>query len=281
MIIGVLKGGLGNQLFQYAAVRNLAKLKKTHYYFDLGELVSDRNRQLSIQHLLNVEIKSADVFLVNHKTVNDKVANFYLLNRFRNYLKPWYLKLYIKEREGQSLKFFNQFPGNCILDGYWQNQGFFKEIAADLRMELTSSINSKAENYVAVHFRGGDYLDHEKKDYHGNATESYYQNAFEHMKRKWPDAVFHLFSDTPHHFKYNFFKKYQTEWQPVQADVKDLKKMASYQNFIIANSSFSWWAAWLGASRTGLVICPSQWYKGKSLAQVNPALDEWTKLKPW
>jgi len=282
MIIGVLKGGLGNQLFQYAATRNLAHLKQTNFAFDDSELKSDEKRVLSVQHFFDLKM---DLRVTAENEENATAAQIApknnIINKLNNSFKPWYSKRYIKEKEGESLKVFPKFPVDCILDGYWQNEGFFKEIADDLRKDFKINENPLLQNYIAVHFRGGDYLDEDKKDFHGNATEKYYFQAFELAKKKFPNAIFHLFSDTPQHFHFQFLEKYQTVWQSVLSDVEDLRKMATYKNFIIANSSFSWWAAWLGAKSDGLVICPSLWYKHKKLKKVSPALSVWTKFTPW
>jgi len=279
MICGILKGGLGNQLFQYAATRNLAHLKNTHFTFDTTELLADKKRTLSVQHFFDLKIETGAESKSNIATQTKSSTK--IIERLNSSFKPWYTKQYIKEREGESLKVFPKFPTDCILDGYWQNEGFFKEIEVDLRKEFNIANNPLLQNYVAVHFRGGDYFDNDKRAYHGIASEMYYLRAFEHVKKKFPNVIFHLFSDTPQYFHFDFLEKYQTVWQPVLSDVEDLRKMATYKNFIIANSSFSWWAAWIGAGKDGLVVCPSLWYKHKKLKKVNPTLKEWTQLTPW
>jgi hypothetical protein len=268
MIVGVLKGGLGNQLFQYAATRNLARMKKSDFSFDVSELAAEENRHLAIHNLLE-------------SPINFESTAPSFLRRMKSVFKPWYQKSYIKEKEGETLGVFPKFPDNCKIEGYWQNESFFKEIGSDLKEEIGIVPNVEVANCVAVHFRGGDYLAVDKKHFHGNPEENYYKEAFKFMSIKIPNVVFHLFSDTPEQFNLEFLKDYDTEWQQVQSDAEDLKKMATYQNFIIANSSYSWWAAWLGANKNSAVVCPSFWYKHKSFEKLSPALSEWKKIAPW
>ncbi len=274
MICGILKGGFGNQLFQYAAVRALAKFKNIDYCFDIDALETDAKRDFALQDLLNLDGKICKNAIIKRPNIFKRVIEK---------LGPWYLRHYIVEVENKTLPYFEQFPNNCIIEGYWQNQGFFKHFDNELHTLLSKKIKKDAQaNCVAVHFRGGDYLERNIAAYHGNLTENYYQEAFKLMAKKIPNVQFVLFSDTSQHFQFGFLKDYNAQWHQTVSDVEDFLAMASYQNLIIANSSFSWWAAWFNSkSLENTIICPDKWFKQQEKQGQHPALDNWIRVQAW
>ncbi len=192
--------------------------------------------------------------------------------------EDWYRRKYIREKEAETEALFYQFPKNCIIDGYWQGVPFFKYISQDLKSELNRE-KQQADNCVAVHFRGGDYIDEpETNQYHGLPGEVYYQRALEYVTNQIPDAEFHLFSDSPEKFQYPFLEKFPCQWVEEQDEVLAMERLLTYRHFVLANSSFSWWPAWQNTRKNSIVIAPLQWYRFPKLRDYSPALEEWIKL---
>ncbi len=155
----------------------------------------------------------------------------------------------------------NEIPeveGNVKLYGYFQSSKYFPLIAPDIckiiRLKQCVKLDS---NIVIVHARRGDYM--HKVQFHGPLTESYYSNAVAIMKQRVKDPTFVLFSDDPGYWK--TISTFKDEKHVVYSDpneINTLTFMSSAQNFIIANSTFSWWGAKLSGSKN--VIAPAHWF---------------------
>ncbi len=266
MIYALLKGGLGNQLFQFAAAKTQAKLHATNCQFVLNEQsISD------INCLLKEPVKTTTLIKLNRPFI------FRLLDQFR----PLNQRFYLKENQQQK-PIFIKFPLNCFLDGYWQDPVFFMH---QIRMEdlIHWNFTPNPISDVAVHFRGGDYFSSNNKTILGNLPELYYQQAFEKIQSLVNNPVFYLFSDTPETFQFKFLKRYHCVWVNNNSPQKDLMAMSNFTHIIIANSSFSFWAAFLFHQDKNTVICPDKWFLSEKLKNVNPAkrLSNWIKIPSW
>lgn len=168
----------------------------------------------------------------------------------------------------------------CVLNGYWQCSRYFEHIADTVRAELTlreplsnvaqtaATLISGTPNSVMVHVRRGDYLTWAAQR-HGVLPVSYYQEA----AKQFPNARFFLFSDDENYTLP--FPCTRVHCTPHE----DLHLMSLCKGAILANSSFSWWGAWLGADKTGgKVIAPKQWFAhGNSDAQ-DIVPERWTQI---
>jgi hypothetical protein len=267
MIVGIVKGGLGNQLFQYAATRTLAKYHQVPFQLNIAAFSASDHRSFRLDDLLTLD----QTWITKNALPKNTFAN-----RIFDHLKPWYKRFYIKEREGHSKDYFFKFPAQCIIDGYWQQLTFIK--LTDMKVELSAAQHHPAHQ-VAVHFRGGDYMDNpDTADYHGNLNEAYYKKAFATMLAKFPHVEFFLFSDQPERFKYTFLKEYNVNWIDEKDEVKAFRKLLHFQSFIIANSSFSWWPAFINDDKEGLIIAPNKWFQVKALQNYSPVLSHWLRL---
>lgn len=270
MITAIIKGGLGNQLFQYAAANSLASHHSTGYSLDTSFFNEFKDRSFVLDKLLPIPSK-----LIDSKDANSPKRS--LADRVIQKFKPWYKKYYIREKLSKNSSYFFQFPSECKIEGYWQNEDLIQTAIPFLKKELLKG-EKMNRNCVAVHFRGGDYLQKATSEYHGNLAEGYYRKAFEHMLNQIPDAEFYLFSDTPKSFEFEFLKNFSHKWVNETDEIKAFQKLCTFQHFIIANSSFSWWPAYLNNELNGQIVAPKQWFKAKHLKEHTLALESWVKF---
>ena len=269
MITCICKGGLGNQLFQYAAAKSLAQKHQTGLHIYLGEYDKDPKRSFLLKEILSQQ----------NILITKNIPNFSAARKLTSKLQSWNKKHYVQEQNAVSPKEFFNIKSSAILDGYWQNHLFFtEEIKQEIQEEI-GPILLKPKNMIAVHLRGGDYIsDNKTQKYHGNLGEEYYKSAIEKMTQSVPNAEFHLFSDDPRAFEWEFLIQENIMWMSQGGTLKDFHSMKSYQNYIIANSSYSWWAAFLAMNEESTIIAPKNWFQDKNLRAQNPALTQWKKM---
>ena len=139
------------------------------------------------------------------------------------------------------------------------------------------------DNSVAIHIRRGDYVTNpDANSLHGICPISYYKNVVKYLKSKFKNLDFFVFSDDPNWAKSNLsFIKYLNVVDHNDADhnYEDFRLMYSCNHFIIANSSFSWWAAWLGSSPDKIVIAPDQWFLTQEHDTRDIVPESWVRLK--
>jgi len=267
MIITALFGGLGNQMFQYAsgkalALRNRTSLKVDCQYFDPLFLTKAKAtiREYELP-VFALEVKKASLCCVNLYApfISLKTKNSFAINKVFN-------PLYISEKR----KFFYQtLPSRkfVYLYGYWQSWRYFRDFEMDIRNDFKFLKPVKDQNLeilnqirtsmaISVHVRLGDF---------GNINtlpSGYYSKAIDLMNQKYPDATFFVFSDEPH-----CASKYFTGLNFVLVNGNaglnsyiDMQLMSQCKHHIIANSSFSWWGAWLNGQPNKIVVAPSVWY---------------------
>ena len=178
------------------------------------------------------------------------------------------------------------------LDGYWQSEKYFAEITNILRKDLClrdplHPINAdyaqqiRSNKAVSLHIRRGDYLEpnYSKVFYH--CDEAYYRNAMDLILRNYPDAHFFVFSDDLEWAKQNlavYSKISYIENNSLKRDWEFIYLMSLCQHHIIANSSFSWWGAWLNENPDKMVIAPQKWFISpqKNTADLIPST--WVRL---
>lgn len=257
-----LTGGLGNQLFQYAAASalNLATQQKVAFYFE------DSNdyaiRKLELEHY-KLKIEIAHPSSIPGSTMIDRLKRKLNIDHF------------FREKQHFQYQpdFFEQ-PPNTFYIGYWQNEKYFLEHRAQLIQNLKWEKPLNAENLllkkritnntntVAVHVRRGDYIQNPiANQFHGECTIDYYRNAMNYMEQKVPEANYYFFSDDPVWVKseFNFIKNLTIIDGNANAPAIDLHLMSCCRHQIIANSSFSWWGAWLNTNANKIVIAPKKW----------------------
>jgi hypothetical protein len=286
-IIVKLQGGLGNQLFQYATARALAYQHQTPLLLDKSWFTKTYDdvtpRELLISRL---NTKGALISL-------DSPPN--RPKRIRRILqKLWPINPYVYYEQNphhfdSSLLNAPTFKTqNLYLMGYWQSYRYFESIKKILQLEVIpkSPLDAHYQNYLnqikasssaMVHVRRGDYVHlASAAKVHGFLGLDYYQQGMDALLHRNPKTHFFVFSDDldwvkenlPHQEKITFIRSLEKS----DAVIQELELMTHCQNHLIANSSFSWWAAWLAKSVNNTVICPSRW--------TNDLTKSWDDLLP-
>jgi hypothetical protein len=258
MIIIRLQGGLGNQLFQWAYGHQLSK--KHDVYYDVSFFSGAENngsltekRTFELEHVLNKKLN-----LLNNDVLQ------YLRDKRINYVA-----------DDLNYRDFN-FNKNEIyfLNGYWQSEDYF----LDSKEEIMDSIvmpNCDEYNFsgsCSIHVRRGDYL--KLQHFYPILSIDYYQRALEILK---PDGhVFVCSNDIPW-CKENFNSE-RLIFSEKNSNLKDLAIMANCCNNIIANSSFSWWAAFLNRNPDKKVICPEFWFSNNFFKEKDLIPKTWIRI---
>ena len=281
MIITKLKGGLGNQLFQYAAGRAVALHHKVPLKLDLT--IFETNKLHNGYRLDQFAIQS-DIATKN-EIFNLKGGNNVLFSALRKagFVKR---KSYFKEKRSSHFD-TSIFKNNFIyLDGYWQNELYFSDIRELLLRELSpiSSMNDlgnaylepiKNSNSVSLHVRRGDYLNLKNV---GVLDVDYYMKAVEYIRTNVEKPIFFIFSDDLEWCKNSLgFLEGCIYVDRTQTEIDDLKLMSFCRHNIIANSSFSWWGAWLNQNPKKTVIAPKGWLLNVP-GSSNVILSDWVKF---
>jgi hypothetical protein len=165
-------------------------------------------------------------------------------------------------------------PADCVISGYFQSPRYFESMAGELRAEINGLLiqgvgascpqyivkNISQPNSIAVHVRRGDYL---RIPVFHVCDETYYRKSMDEMRERVPHARFFIFSDDPEWCR-GAFREEDTEviasGEAAANPLHDLHLMSLASHHIITNSSYSWWAAWLGDKPGQQVIMPDRWY---------------------
>lgn len=284
MIVVRLMGGLGNQLFQYAAGRHLAHLNNVELFVDTSFLqTSIENTTLRNYELgaFNVECKIAD-----EKMLHDfHGCDFSTKERILTKLISFGNKNKYKFDEYGFDEHLLELKGNYYIRGYFQSEKYFKNIADIIRKELSikdefmpndSALiqQIKNTNSISVHIRRGDYIRNlSSMEAHGLCSKDFYTKSIEFIKRELGnDLHFYLFTDNAAWVEKEMHWEINCTLIENKTTVEDFYLMSLCKHNIIANSTFSWWAAWLNENPDKKVIVPKHW--------LNNVLSESVELVP-
>ena len=290
-VIVRLNGGLGNQLFQYATGRALARRLGVPLRLDISEFQSYLLRRFELNQLtINAEIAKPDEltgFVINPSRFQR------VYSRLAISLGLTISRIAFKENKFTYNKSFEDIRHPVYLNGYWQSEKYFKSAEEELRHELClvdglcdASQNALDEitkcSAVSLHIRRGDYITNQSAAaVHGVCSLDYYHSAIRHICKYVPNPVFFVFSDDPQWAKDNLKITYPVhfvEGNGPDRGIEDLWLMKSCNHHIIANSSFSWWAAWLNDNQDKIVIAPRIWFLDKKLDARDLIPAQWHRL---
>lgn len=291
MVTILLSGGLGNQMFQYAAARALAKRLNALLAIDLYPLIKKTHATIRPYEL---GIFKTDVPIVS--TLRGKV-----LTKARPFVQKhkeffWRFGFLVDGYAIFYLPVFETIKGNVIMSGYFQNEKYFKGAEEDIRNDFTfrhalSEKNKEiaqqfaATGSVSVHIRRGDYVQNANAASNFVTCDaSYYEKAVAYICEKISNPSFYIFSDDFDWVKENLnFGNHPVsfvDWNRGGKSHIDMQLMSLCKHNITANSSFSWWGAWLNANPDKIVVCPGKWFqdekKNAMLKDFYP--EEWTMM---
>lgn len=291
MIITRLKGGLGNQLFQYAAGFRLASIRNTELKLDLSEFDNPNYRTPRSYELDVFEITAESAVAEDMASISTSAGpsiRRWLPGRFRSHSSTAALERHFQfDPEVLSL------PDDVTMDGYWQSERYFADVTDLVRREFSfkqSAAGRNAEvaaeiaecNAVSLHVRRGDYAaDSVVMATHGVCPLAYYHRAVDYVVERVSAPVFFLFSDDPdwvrEHLELRGSVRLADHNGP-DAGSADLRLMSRCAHHIIANSTFSWWGAWLNSHPDKIVVSPKQWFADDSPDTSDLLPTSWVKL---
>lgn len=273
MIVTCLQGGLGNQLFQYAAGRALSLQTGRKLWLVTALFRHDPQRDYALQPL---NIKAGTLNGTGACWLAQAAASHGLLPRLLTTLRFRRRFRYLNDLErGFQASIFTG-DGPAVLFGYWQSEKYFQSYANQIhddcafrsppRPEAQGWLNEiEQSTAVAVHVRRGDYVTNpHTAAVHGVCDPDYYQAAADALLRRVAGPTFFVFSDDPDWAEANLHLPGRTKTvrgNQERADHEDLRLMSACRHFIIANSSFSWWGAWLGNANDKCVVAPRRWFQ--------------------
>ena len=270
MIVFRAQGGLGNQLFQYATARRLALQHGCQLVIDQHWFAHPRRGET----LRPLELSHYPV-VMRHAVQRELIRWTPMRSRWAQYLKP-VLPMHLVREQGFSLNpEVLSAPRNSYLCGFWQSEAYFADIRETLLAEFDPIASPGPQDLqvielmqgaesVSVHVRRGDYVTlASAAAYHGLCTLDYYRKAIQYMAERLGDLTLFVFSDDPEWTRANLHSPLPTHYvthNPGERAFQDLRLMSLCRHHILANSSFSWWGAWLSRSTDGMVIAPERWY---------------------
>jgi hypothetical protein len=279
MIIVRLLGGLGNQLFQYAAGLSLAHFHGQRLILDCTRMDNYSLRDYGLNNfcISAPKAKQEQIFKFTHSNKPKIIRELY---KGWHRLKPYYRRPIYKEPYFHYDPKIWQTSKNVYLSGYFVSEKYFAHIQEAIQSEfrlstIPSSANktmlNKIKNSTAIslHIRRGDYAhNHKTLAKFGLCSLEYYQRCMQVIEAKISKPHYFVFSDDIFWAKNNLKAKQSMTFVDIndgQTAYEDLRLMSLCEHHIIANSTFSWWGAWLGTNPHKLVLVPKNWFKQKNI----------------
>ena len=295
MIIVRLIGGLGNQLFQYACGRNLALTNDTELKLDLSGFEKDKKRRYELDNFNIIESIATKEDLRNItwikglQILKDRTPFGVLTSSAQKRGLR-----YVAEKGPSYDSNIMKLRGDVYLNGYWQSEKYFQDIAPTIRREF--SLREEPDEYnernlsmikgcnaVSLHIRRGDYvLEPKTMKFHGVLGDDYYSKALDIIKERVANPQVFVFSDDIQWVKENLESDLPLNFIDGNGPDRghdDLRLMWSCKHHIIANSSFSWWGAWMSGHEDTVVIAPKRWFANEPMnSEQTIAPDHWCKI---
>lgn len=284
-------GGLGNQMFQYAAGRALAIKLSLPLKLDTSFLEANPNGAYTKRHLelgvFNVAMAIASpVELKKFQAKRSMVRR--LINKF---FPGLFQKNVVVERGTGYQQVFDTLTSDTYLEGFWQNERYFKRIRKNLLDEFKMREQAPEDvdywfqkinttHSVSLHVRRGDYVNLKSAaDFHGICSLEYYQTSLQFIQQRVGSFDLFVFSDDiawcREHIRVEGNIHFVTHQQEAAWDIM---LMSNCRHHIIANSSFSWWGAWLNRSDEKIVVMPKAWFKHLDAEQLGIKAEGWLML---
>ncbi|AMK78698.1 MULTISPECIES: alpha-1,2-fucosyltransferase [Methylomonas] len=291
MIIQNIIGGLGNQLFQYAFIYAQSRNRNTSFKLDISNFETYHLRKYALDQykIKNIIASDDEVTLLKYKneTKLDKLIRK-ILKKPKSMASSYYKEPGV---QFDCNVFF--IKGDIYFDGYWQSARYFENYRNELLKQFTLKLLTldatkkylekiSSTESVSLHIRRGDYVTNPRTNaIHGTCSISYYQNAVSHIKKNIKQPYIFIFSDDLMWAKDNLSINEQLTFIELNnkfSDCDEIFLMSHCKHNIIANSSFSWWGAWLNTNPNKIVIAPQHWFNDSSLKTDDLIPASWVQL---
>lgn len=273
MIVVKIKDGLGNQMFQYAFAKAFALQTKQKLKLDVSNFEWYTLHRYGLHHF-------------NIQPSFQPALNIWIRRLKRLYKKIVY---YQEESFAYNPEVFKIKADELHVVGYFQSQKYFIAYENEIRdaFKIITPLQAKTLETIAymrtvtavsIHIRRGDYIGNPK---HETDTSLYYQAAMRYIEKRVPHPVYFIFSDDMPWVKENFSTNFEThyvDFNDALHNFEDLHLMSSCNHHIIANSSFSWWGAWLNASSEKIVVAPKIWFTDATIDTRDILPETWITL---
>ena len=284
MVSARIRGGLGNELFQYSTARSLADHLNVDLGLDTREFDKSSPYKMSLnQFTLRANFNPPN--LIKHKRYG-MIA--YLLDHISGNQRKVYKEPFLMfDKNLLSL------ADGTYLKGYWQTEKYFiknkEKIIKDLTLihepdglNVETLKEIQKSKSISLHIRRGDYVSNKTYNQnHGIIDLSYYEKAVNHISKKiGNDIKVFAFSDDPDWVYKNLNLPFQIKFidnNSSENSYEDLRLMLNCDHNIIANSSFSWWGAWLNLNPNKIIISPQKWYGNKQIQNPDIVPSTWLK----
>lgn len=290
MIVIYLKGGLGNQMFQYAFGRHLAEIHGTVVKMDTSAY-DDYAKLDYVLDVFNVQGNFASEDEIRNLK-ETKASKFQLWFHDLLHSHPLVPKSYVRANFSHFDPKILRLPDNVYVEGYFNSEKYFLGIEEIIRREFVVKTPQSGRdkelsdmiadcNSVSIHIRRGDYVaDPTMYTSHGACGIDYYNRCVESLCETVKDPHFFVFSDDPQWSRDNLKLGYPAvfvDHNDMAHGHEDMRLMSQCKHNIIANSTFSWWGAWLNTNKDKRVFAPDRWFvrENKSSDDIIPV--EWVR----
>lgn len=290
MIIVRLTGGLGNQFFQYAVARHLSEIHSTELKLDISLFETYKLHKYSLspfkvhEHFASPE-EAAELTVQEQGKIGRVMARALRM-------PPKSASMHIREKHFHFDPDILNLPDSVYLDGYWQSEKYFKDIEEIIRKEFTVKFSLAGMNLklagqiknceaVSLHIRRGDYVFHpEHNKIHGTCNLNYYSRCVEEITQTLKNPHFFIFSDEPEWARDNLRLPYASTLvahNRADRNYEDMRLMSLCKHHIIANSTFSWWGAWLNPMENKIIFAPKRWFAESELNTKDIIPPQWLR----
>jgi len=286
ILIVKFNGGLGNQMFQWAFARSLEAKTGIETLFDMSFFEKKYARPYEL-----------DIFEVPDKSVKNILTKMHLavMWKLRKKLhgKNFFgLNFYCEPHFQYDENLFKVAP-NTYIEGFFQSEKYFEEVKEEIRSDFQFKNQPdeenqkviekiKSTNSISLHIRRGDYV--QKKRYqniYATCSLDYYKRGVEHIAKSVKNPTLFIFSDDIEWVKENLNLPYESVYVSHNTGAKsyeDLRLMSLCKHNVIANSSFSWWGAWLNENPSKIIIAPQKWFNDDNIVQTDVIPECWVRL---
>ncbi len=279
-----LMGGLGNQLFQYATARAISLRADAKLLLDIGGYSSDGLRNFEL-----------DAFSIQANLISDSRFKKSRVRRLWERILPLSSAVRVyKEPHFHFDESILELRAPIIIEGYWQSERYFRDFTSEIRNELIpvqplEKYNAEIAAHivdthaVSLHIRRGDYITNaHTNSYHGVCPIEYYNAAIDFVRKSvGSDVHLFVFSDDHDWTKKNIKSSFPITY--IESNLgsrgfRDMQLMSLCRHHIIANSSFSWWGAWLNPRPDKIVVAPKNWFSNTQNNTSDLMPESWVRL---
>lgn len=291
MITIKIQWWLGNQMFQYAFIKAFSLRNDIDFQLDTIEYQTYfRKYWLDIFNIDKKYASTPDIPWYERLSSKNKYI-FFLVLRIRTFFKKLNKHHMLEEQFHFDKKYL--IGDVTYVEWFFQSEKYFHDFESEIRENFIflgdpSSQNKEyitmieSSNSVSIHVRRWDYITNiGANNLLGTCTTEYYQRAIEHIQHHIENPIFFFFSDDIDWVKENIKtnnQSYYVDWNTGDQSYEDMRLMSLCKHNIIANSSFSWWGAWLNKNPSKIVLAPQRWLQDDSIDYSDVVPDSWIKI---